>query len=281
MAYLDPTDSNTVSTTDSNLSELWSFVLERQKQAKEGQRFMVNDDGSTIRFGGNAVLLLPGKDGKITDTSVQYETDYLMRLRSMGVKERKALQIQLKNAGYLGRDYIANGLLDVDNAFLNASLLLARSVSAENYAIATDETQPWLKRKPISTDDYIKLMSSQKSGYSRTSTQRSISSFTDGESRSILESFYGEALGRRPSDDEVAKFKKAINNAAKANPNVTTMVSGANTTSTTSKEGYSQADAELSARKMAESQVGAAGYISSTKYMDAFLSVLGGKIGRV
>lgn len=281
MAYLDPTDDGTTGTTDTTVSDLWSWLYETQKKKNEANKFMTLDDGTTIRHQGQLALIFPDKEGKVTDNSWMLESTYVMRLRSMSVKDRKVFQQQLKNAGYLGPDYIANGLLDKDNAFIGAALGLARTVSAENYSTIMDPAALSSGKKPVSTDDYLKMMSGKKSGYSRTSVQTSVSSFSDAESRGILESFYGDALGRRPTDAEVAKFKKAINIAAKSNPTVSTTVSGVASTSTTNKEGYNQADAELSARKMAESQVGAAGYISSTKYMDAFLSVLGGKIGRV
>lgn len=271
MAYLDPYNDNTTTGDDSSL---WSWLLEQQKRTRGANRFMPEADGTVINWKNNPYLVLPGEDGKITENSILKEADYILRLRSMSMKNRKVFQQQLKSAGYLAPDYIANGLLDTDNAFLSAAVGLARTVSAENFAIATDEAQPWLKRKPISTDDYIKMMSGRKAGYSRTSVQKSVSSFTSGESRGILESFYGDALGRRPTEAEVKKFQKAINIAAKSNPNVTTTVSGENSSTSTSKEGYSQADAELKARNMAESQVGAAGYISSTKYMDTFMKVL-------
>lgn len=272
MAYLD--DTNT-STTDATVSDLWSWLYDTQQKTREANKFMTLDDGETIKYQGQPTLILPdSKTGAISKDSVQLESTYIMRLRSMPVKDRAKFQQQLKSAGYLAPDYVANGLLDTDRAFISAALLLARTVSAENYAIVMDPASLSSGRKPVSTDDYIKMMSGKQSGYSRISTQKSISSFTDGESRGILESFYGEALGRRPTDAEVAKFKKAINTAAKSNPNVTTTVSGVNSTTSTSKEGYSQADAELSARKMAESQVGAAGHIASTKYMDVFMKTL-------
>lgn len=283
MPYLGDDGTTVVTTTDNSgtVSDLWSWVVQQQNQTRRADKFVVNDDGSTVKWQGQAQLLLPDADGKITQGSVLPETTYIMRLRSMSVKDRKVFQQQLKAAGYLGPDYAANGLLDVDQAFINAALLLARTVSSENYALVTDPNKAYIDRKPVSTDDYLKLMSGKQSGYSRTSVSKNITSFSDAESRGILESFYGDALGRRPTDEEVKKFKKAINVAAKANPDVTTTTAGTFGSSSVSKSGYSQADAQLKARNIAEKQVGAAGYISSTKYMDAFLNVLGGKIGRV
>ena len=100
--------------------------------------------------------------------------------------------------------------------------------------------------------------------YSSTSVSKSFTSFTEAESRGILENFYAEALGRRPSDAEVKKFSKTINNAAKAAPSTSTTTYGTNTTATTQKEGYTQADAELEARTLAESQPESNAFLTST-----------------
>lgn len=255
-------------------TDLWNWFLSTYDRKYNANKYMVNADGTTISYKNQPVLILPSENGSITEGSILLESEYKTRIRAMSRQDRKKLQEDLKKAGYLAPDYIANGLLDTNEAFLDAAMNLARTVSSENYAIAQDPDALKAGRKPVSTDDYIALMSKSQSGYSRVSTQKSITSFSDADSRGLLESFYGDALGRRPTDLEVSKFKKAINLAAKSNPDVTTTVAGTLGSSSTSKNGYSAADAQLSARKMAESEVGAAGYTSSTKYMDTFMKVL-------
>ncbi len=272
MAYLDSDDTGP-KTQDSTMSDLWAYLLEQQKRNKEANRFVLNSDGSVVRYQGNDVLLLPDLNGKITGNSVKYETSYLNELRSMPIKDRKGLQLQLKKAGMLPPGYVANGLL-ADTDFLNASLLLARQVSAQNYAVATSESGIPAGVKPMDTNEYLRLAAKQSGGTGGTNIQRNITSFTGAESRGILESFYGDALGRRPTDKEVASFEKALNAAAQRNPTVTTSTTSGDVTTSKSTGGFNQADAELKARNMAEKQVGAAGYMSSTKYMDAFMNVL-------
>jgi hypothetical protein len=272
MAYL-PDNNENLKTEDSTVSDLWAWLLQNQKAGREAEKFKPTDDG-LVRWAGKEVLLLPDeKTGKITGESVKYESDYTYALRAMPVKERKAAQIALKKAGFLPANYVANGLLS-DPDFINASLLLARQISSANFAMARDSGAMIQGRDPMTMSEYLRLAAKQSGGLGGTSVQRNITSFTGAESRGILESFYGEALGRRPTDKEVASFQKALNTAAQRNPTVTTSTTSGDVTTSKSSGGFNQADAELKARNMAEKQVGAAGYMSSTKYMDAFMNVL-------
>jgi hypothetical protein len=271
MSYLG-SDNKVEKTQDTTMSDLWAWLLQNQNSTREAEKFKPTDDG-LVRLKGKEVLLLPGADGKITGESVKYESDYLYALRAMPVKERKAKQLALKKAGFLPPGYAANGLLS-DPDFINASLLLARQISSQNFAMARDSGAMIQGRDPMTEDKYLRLAAKQNGGLGGPTVQRNITSFTGAESRGILESFYGEALGRRPTDKEVASFQKAINSAAQKNPTVTTSTTNGDTTTSKSSGGFNQVDAELKARNMAEKEVGAAGYISSTKYMDAFTNAL-------
>lgn len=276
MAYLPTSnDAPKTDTTDTTVSDFWAWLLQNQNSTRTAEHFKATDD-ALVRWKGKEVLLLPNeKTGKIDGQSIKYESDYVYALRAMPMKERKQQQLALKKAGLLPPSYVANGLLS-DPDFINASLLLARDVSSQNFAMARDNGALINGNKPMTPTEYLRLAAKQGLGTSgtRTSIQRNVTSFTDAESRGILESFYGEALGRRPTDSEVEKFKKAINTAAQKNASVTTSTTTGDVTTSTSKGGFTQADAELKARNMAESQVGAAGFISSTKYMDSFMNIL-------
>lgn len=111
----------------------------------------------------------------------------------------------------------------------------------------------------------------------RRSRSVSITQFSEGDARAILEQFYADTLGRRPDDAEVKKFNAAINKQARKQPSVstTTYDSSGSATTVSGGAGYSQADAQMAARKMAEADPEASSFLASTRYMDAFMNAIG------
>jgi hypothetical protein len=100
----------------------------------------------------------------------------------------------------------------------------------------------------------------------------------------VLENFYAEAVGRRPSDKEVKAFKGAVDREAAKKPTTSTSrttydLEGNARTSSSSKDGFAQADAELLGRDQAESDPRANAFLTSTKYFDAFVGALRGPLG--
>lgn len=278
-----PVDPN--APTTSTIPEAWAWLVQNQsgytKGRKDTAKYFVTDTGYSVTKEGIPALIIPDANGNITKDSWIPEYQFVQNMMSMPVASRKVLQQKLKSAGFLGKDFNANGMLDPDGAFIQQALMAQRTASAQNLAIAKDP-EAYGATAPLDIDTYLnKMIKSGESGYSSTSVSKSFTSFTEAESRGILENFYAEALGRRPSDAEVKKFSKTINNAAKAAPSTSTTTYGTNTTATTQKEGYTQADAELEARTLAESQPESNAFLTSTKYMDAFMSVLGGRVSGV
>lgn len=243
--------------------------------------FTVDEAGSyTIYKGQKPVLILPNnKTGIIGQNDIWTVGELKQNFAGYSVDQRKEWQVLLKKAGFLSSDFFANGQLDPGGEFLNAIGLAASMVSYENFTAFNANGGA---AKPMTLAEGINNFIKSGGAKEKVSTHTSVMSFTEGESRATLEKFYADALGRRPSDVEVAKFRAAVNSQAKANADVTTTTTmlGGNTRSV-SKEGYSQADAEILARDTSEAQPGAKGFISSTKYMDAFLGSLGGKVGRI
>jgi hypothetical protein len=233
-------------------------------------------------------LLLAGDDGKLTDG--QREVDFRGALTANTAEKTKEYQQMLKTAGYLASDYVPTGFADTD--YLNAMLTAAREVSFRNLSVynAGQGKEPGVDLttvNPWDLDSFLKdKAEGSASGNNRfsTSTSTSVFQLSEGEARSVLENFYAEAVGRRPSDKEVKAFKVAVDREAAKKPTTNTSrttydLEGNARTSSSSKGGFAQADAELLGRGQAEADPRANAFLTSTKYFDAFVGALRGPLG--
>lgn len=263
-------------------SPWWNLVQVNPVQGSTSQSIGTNVDeygNISIQQGQANVLLLPDQNGKI---KILPEAGFVNNVYSFPPDKIRQYENTLKKAGYLPADYIASGYPDSNGKFASALLNIARAVSLNNFAKFDKAIQSGTIKSldnPIGMDEYLNRIVT--SGGKTTTTRTDITTFDAADARGILEQFYADSLGRRPTDEEVAKFNTAINDAAKKKPSVTTSTTDTmgNTVSTGSN-GFGQAEAQLMARTTAESAPGARGFMNSTKYMDAFMQALEGKVGQ-
>jgi len=112
----------------------------------------------------------------------------------------------------------------------------------------------------------------------KTRTEKSFFSISDGEARAMLENFYAEALGRRPTKDEVNKFASVVRKRAERQPQVgqsTSSPDGLSIESRITQPGFGQAEAELTARRQAEAGPEFESYRLATSYYTALLRAIG------
>lgn len=237
----------------------------------------VNADGSlSVQRAGQDVFLYADKSGKVR---IYDPTDYVQKILGEKPAVIKQYQQYLKNAGFLGSDYKANGKVDIEGKFTSALMESARRITQDNWVLFQTPGSKGID--PISA-----LAGYAKNGnggqyQSRTTTDvtKTATDFSVNQSRAILEDFYATAVGRRPTDKEVKAFNNAINKAAKAKPNVvkaTTTTSGTGSSATSRKvtQGYGEVDARTAARKMAESDPKSHSFLTNTKYFDAVLNAM-------
>jgi hypothetical protein len=261
----------------------WSWLAKVQLRNQEAQKFTLDENGAVVHKGAEFFVLADPNSGELNAGFAKAAQAYRLSFGNAKATPMKKYINALIQAKYLPSSYSAGRV--PDKAYIDAMMLAARDVSAMNLSRFGNGDKDTIVGKPLTLLDGINLIGKNggftgDNGGPSTFTNKSFMSFSDAEARGILESFYADALGRRPNNKEVAKFKNAINAAAKKNPSISTQVTSGSTSTSTSNEGYSQADAELAAREMAESKPGANAFITSTKYMDTFLSILGGKVGR-
>lgn len=257
--------------------EAWSWLAKNQS-GPEGTKIIADWENQQLVGKGGAVKILGWKDGVLKAVS---QTEFMQGIMTAKPAQVKKYQQILKQAGYLPNNYVANGNpMDPQGQFQAAMLRAAGQVSLQNFIRYNDLTASGKKGEPYQFDNQLKTLIGANAGQ-QVNTNTSVMNFSEGETRALLEDFYAEALGRRPSDDEVAKFQKRINAKAKNNASVSTTIYTSGGSTTTDKEGFTQADAQLMARKSAESKPGASGFIASTKYMDAFLGALRGKASQI
>lgn len=246
----------------------WSRLVATAANPDSG--FTVETDGSGRSFvvqAGVPVLVLPSeKTGKFDSTDFQTLQEAAILIRSFGQTQIKQLQKQM---GLPVDGQMSDG-------FVNTYLDYANKASVQNYSLAYTQAKGY---GTIGTTRPFTFATIAKSEPKTSATSRSVSikQFSEGEARGILEEFYAEAVGRRPSDKEVKSFLGKINAAAKKRPSVSTTTYGAGGGSTTISGGaaeYTSADAQLAARKMAEADPEASSFLAATKYMDAFMQAI-------
>lgn len=162
----------------------------------------------------------------------------------------------------------------------------ANKASAENMAKYVAFSSGLIKefdQKPLGVFEQaqISIKTGTVSTGPRSSRSVSVTQFSAGQASAILEEFYNATLGRRPTAKEVKKFTSVINAQAKKQPSVSTTsydASGNSTTVSGAQAGYTQADAQVAARQMAEADPEAAAFLNSTRYLDAFMNAIGSQV---
>lgn len=221
---------------------------------------------SMVMRDGMPVLVLPSeKTGKFDSTQFQSMESAAALIRSFGSSQIKQLQKQFGMP--------VDG--QMSDTFVKTYLEYANRASVQNFSLARMQASGI---SSIGTTRPFTLGSIAQANPFVPTVSRSVSvkQFSEGEARGILEEFYAEAVGRRPSDKEVKSFLGKINAAAKAKPTTSTTTYGIDGGSTTVSggAGYSSADAQIAARKQAEADPEASSFLASTKYMDAFMDAI-------
>lgn len=266
-------------TATPGLGGAWSW-LDQNQNGKEAKRLVIDWGNMQLNGkGGTNYILVKRKTGLESMDATTFMAGV------MNGKPEKIRQYQqaLKDAGYLAPGYAVTGNpMDADNAFMAAMLKAANQASVQTLMQYSDLVATGKKGEPLDFLSQLKnIKGNAGASENRVSTSTSIMNFSEGETRALLEGFYADALGRRPTDDEIAKFQKRINTKAKTNASSSTTVYTSAGSTTTDKEGFTQADAELMARQQAESKPGARGFMASTKYMDVLLGSIRGKANQV
>jgi hypothetical protein len=226
-------------------------------------------------------LVLPDEDsGVITEKSAMSEDVFAQAITAQSAADIRRDQEMLVKAGYLSAGSYIPGV--ADGNYVRQMLDVARQVSFSNLSYFNSDKE---NLKPIKLNEFLKDLAKQGSkGRTTTSSSTSFFSLSEGEARSLLESFYADAVGRRPSDKEVNMFKDAVQREARKNPNVSssstyTDAQGNSSSTTTTKDGYQIADAQMGARDQAEKEPDSNAFLTSTKYFDAFINALRGPLG--
>lgn len=262
-----------------NPTEAWSALLDVLKQpvvplqmsSKDGVRFVF--DPAT----GQEAFVIPDSKTGIFNSKELYlnENQILSRLSTLNQQETRDMEkaLKLKPSGVVGNP-----------ALVQRYMAEIRKASVNNFSAALAYSSgrvSALDIKPLGVLDQVNMSAMtgdlEGAGGPRRSRSISITQFSEGDARAILENFYADTVGRRPTDKEVKKFNSLINQQAKKQPSTSTTTYGADGTATTVSggAGYSAADAQMAARKMAESDPEASAFLSSTRYLDAFMNTIG------
>jgi hypothetical protein len=268
----------------------WDYLTTSNQKDSLVNYDTLSGESNIVQKQGVNWLLLADDTGALSDKGAIEERTFRMSLSASPANLVKENQMLLKRAGYLDGSYVATGA--ADEAYLNAMLTIAREVSFKNLSTynAGQGANPAISLsevKPLSLDEYLKSLAKGADSAPRagsTSTSTDIFQLSDGDARALLENFYAEAVGRRPSDKEVKSFKIAVENQARKKPTVSTSrttydVDGNANTTSSSKQGFNRSDAELMGRDTAEADPRANAFLTSTKYFDAFVSALRGPLG--
>jgi hypothetical protein len=187
---------------------------------------------------------------------------------SLDKTNRKKLQEEFKKLNLLPKNYNANGELDRDGAFEQAFLNAHTFANRVNYNNLVNN-QPIL-----SLSDAIKQYKSEETGGPTVSRAISEFSLSEGGAEAILEEFYTQALGIRPTQKDVQKFKEIVSKRAADKPRITQTTQSADGLETRTKvleEGFGAAEAQSLARRKAEARPEFAGYQMATTFYDSLL----------
>jgi hypothetical protein len=208
---------------------------------------------------------------KSTIKSVNYrnEEELIQQAYSFKKEDRKKLQEAFKKAGLLPSNYNANGELDRDSAFESAFLTAHRYANQVNYNRLVN-SQP-LVGILDAVSEYKTDEASQGPSVSKSISEFAIS---DGQAEALLEEFYTEALGMRPTKKDINKFKEIVQKKGAAKPRTTqttTTADGLTSTTKVLEEGFGAAEASSLARRQAEARPEFAPYQMATTFYDSLL----------
>jgi hypothetical protein len=188
---------------------------------------------------------------KSTIKSVNYrnQEELIQQAYSFKKEDRKKLQEAFKKAGLLPSNYNANGELDRDSAFEIAFLTAHRYANQVNYNRLVN-SQPL-----VGILDAISEYKTDEDSKGPT-VSKSISEFaiSDGQAEALLEEFYTEAIGMRPTKKDINKFKEIVQKKGAAKPRTTqttTTADGLTSTTKVLEEGFGAAEASSLARRRA------------------------------
>lgn len=260
--------------TTQSLNSYWQGLLDATNSGVVKITADNNGNRYAVDSSGNLVYALPG-DNNIFISGRPYAMaeEVVAQLSTMSPGATKALEksLGLKQTGIPGNAELTQRYLSEAN-----------KASVKNVSVAMGKQNGTLQQftqKPLSPTDQAKvsIATGDITTGARRSRSVSVTQFSEGDARAILEQFYADTLGRRPDDAEVKKFNALINKQARKQPSVSTTTYGADGSSTTMSggAGYSAADAQMAARKMAEADPEASAFLASTRYMDAFMNAIG------
>ena len=254
---------------------------------------ILNDDGTITVIGANKEPISIGnrplesvyivfneknfyeRGVKSTIKSVDYrnQEELIQQAYSFKKEDRKKLQEAFKKAGLLPSNYNANGELDRDSAFEIAFLTAHRYANQVNYNRLVN-SQPL-----VGILDAVSEYKTDEDSKGPT-VSKSISEFaiSDGQAEALLEEFYTEAIGMRPTKKDINKFKEIVQKKGAAKPRTTqttTTADGLTSTTKVLEEGFGAAEASSLARRRAEARPEFAGYQMATTFYDAVLSAAG------
>jgi hypothetical protein len=162
---------------------------------------------------------------------------------------------------------------EVTPTFLEAMSAVQANISERNYY--RKQSNQSILTTAQGLEYFLERGSLQKP---KTKTEKSFYSISDGEARAMLENFYSEALGRRPTKDEVNKFASVVRKRAERQPQVgqiTSSPDGLSEQSKITQPGFGEAEAALAARRQAEAGPEFESYRLATSYYTALLRAIG------
>ena len=215
-------------------------------------------------------------DGRATVVPVG---SYRQKLATMTREERRQNQLFMKKFWGLGYNGPTDGSLDPNNAFQKAMEDYADFSTKQNYYrfVAAQSGTPG-DFNPLD-DTKLLAQSASAGGVGYTQTTIRYEDFTDAEARGILEDYYQDAIGRRPTKKEAQKFAELLRRKAAEKPTRTVQTRTETTDVIRSTGGFSEVDARLMAREQAEARPESQAYRMETAVFDSFLEALNKPFG--
>jgi hypothetical protein len=213
-----------------------------------------------------------GVRGTTKKVDYRNQEELIQQVYSLKKEDRKKLQEEFKKVGLLPKNYNANGELDRDSAFETA-FLQAHSLSNQVNYNRLVNGEPL-----VGIIEAVKEFKSDEAKGPTISKAISEFSISDGQAEALLEEFYTQALGVRPTKNDIDKFKEIVQKRATKKPRITQTTTSADGLTSTSKvleEGFGAAEASSLARRRAEARPEFAGYQMATTFYDAILQAAG------
>lgn len=186
--------------------------------------------------------------------------------------EIKSISESLRGTVYLDENYDKLGPAEARIALREAVKNIAKVVTEANYSVLqTGVTDP---AQYINVNDYIRNAKTRGLGTGAATTSTSVSLTGRGAAAVDATNAARSFLGRNPTKKEIDRFTKALNEAERAAPTITTTTPQAagGTATVTTRGGVSP---ELEAEEFMRRQPGAGSYQIATNYFDAFIRAIG------